>query len=80
MKIEFDQYTCTGMFQCVHEWEWFEKNLKSGKADLRGAVEGEENIFSMEVPEGQEFEAEMAARVCPVDAIKLYGNDGERIV
>ena len=34
----------------------------------------------MEVPEGEEFEAEMAARVCPVDAIKLYDDAGNRIV
>ena len=39
MKIEFDRYTCTGMFQCVHEWEGFQKNLKRGKADLRDSIE-----------------------------------------
>ena len=80
MKIEFDRYTCTGMFQCVHEWEGFQKNLKQGKADLRDSIEEGEDIFIMEVPEGEEFEAEMAARVCPVDAIKLYDDAGNRVV
>ena len=79
MKIEFDRYTCTGMFQCVHEWEGFQKNLKRGKADLRDSIEEGEDIFIMEVPEGEEFEAEMAARVCPVDAIKLYDDAGNRV-
>ena len=80
MKIEFDRYTCTGMFQCVHEWEVFQKNLKQGKADLRNSIEERENIFTIEVPKGEEFEAEMAARVCPVDAIKLYDDEGNQIV
>ena len=80
MKIEFDRYTCTGMFQCVYEWEGFQKNLKRGKADLIDSIEEGEDIFIMEVPEGEEFEAEMAARVCPVDAIKLYDDAGNRVV
>tara|TARA_B100001013_G_C24480326_1_gene390999 strand:- start:222 stop:464 length:243 start_codon:yes stop_codon:yes gene_type:complete len=80
MKIEFDRYTCTGMFQCVHEWEAFQKNLKQGKADLINSIEERENILTIEVPKGEEFEAEMAARVCPVDAIKLYDDEGNRIV
>ena len=80
MRIEFDRYTCTGMFQCVHEWEGIQKNLKVGKADLRDSIETDEHIFVAEVPDGEEYEAEMAARVCPVDAIKLYDAQGNRIV
>ena len=79
MHIEYDRETCIGMFQCVDEWDGFEQDLDAGKAVL---VDGEERdgVFVREVPEGEEFEAEMAARVCPVDAIALYDDDGEQIV
>jgi ferredoxin len=80
MRIEYDRDTCIGMFQCVDEWDAFEKNLDDGKADLVDGEEREEDVFVREVPEEAAFEAEFAARVCPVDAIELYDDDGERIV
>jgi ferredoxin len=80
MRIEYDRDTCIGMFQCVDEWAKFEKNLDEGKADLVGSEEVEEDTYVLEVPEGEEFEAEFAARTCPVDAIRLYDDDGEQIV
>lgn len=80
MRIEFDRDTCVGMYQCVAEWDAFEKNVDDGKADLRGAEEVEENVFSLEVPEGEELDAKFAARTCPVDAIRLYDDDGEQVV
>ena len=80
MRIEYDRETCIGMFQCVDEWDAFEKNLDEGKADLVGSEEREADVFVREVPEDAEFDAEYAARVCPVDAIRLYDDDGERIV
>jgi ferredoxin len=80
MRIEYDRDTCIGMFQCVDEWEAFEKNLDEGKADLVGSEEREADVFVREVPEDAEFDAEYAARVCPVDAIKLFDDDGEQIV
>jgi len=80
MKIEFDRDTCIGMFQCVDEWDGFEKDMDDGKADLLDSEETEEDIFVAEIPEGEEFDAQYAARVCPVDAIKVYDDDGEQIV
>ncbi|MFC6724818.1 ferredoxin [Halobium palmae] len=84
MRIEYDRDTCIGMFQCVDEWAAFERNLDDGKADLVGGEpdEGEdgEEVFVREVPEDEEFEAEFAARSCPVDAIRLYDDDGEQVV
>jgi ferredoxin len=80
MRIEYDRDTCIGMFQCVDEWDAFEKNLDDGKADLADGEETEEDVFVREVPEDARFDAEYAARVCPVDAIALYDDDGERIV
>jgi len=80
MKIEFDRDTCIGMFQCVDEWDAFEKNLDDGKADLADSEEVEEDIFVAEVPDDAEFDAEFAARTCPVDAIELYDDDGEQVV
>jgi ferredoxin len=80
MQIEYDRDTCIGMFQCVDEWAAFEKDLDAGKATLAGAAEREDGRLVLDVPEGEEFEAEFAARVCPVDAIALYDDDGEQVV
>ena len=80
MHIEYDRDTCIGMFQCVDEWDEFEKNLDDGKADLVDSDETAPDVFVREVPPEEEFDAEYAARVCPVDAIKLFDDDGEQIV
>ncbi|WP_224448288.1 ferredoxin [Haloprofundus salilacus] len=80
MRIEFDRDTCIGMYQCVDEWAAFEKNLDDGKADLEGSEETDNQLFVREVPEDAEFDAEFAARVCPVDAIRVYDDDGEQVV
>ena len=79
MRIEYDRETCIGMFQCVDEWSGFEKDLDAGKAVLVDGEEVEPDRFAREVPEEEAFEAEMAAHVCPVEAITLYDDDGEQI-
>lgn len=78
MEIEFDRNTCTGMFQCIHEWEAFEQNLDAGKAELAGGTEEDDGVFVREVPADAEFDAKMAARVCPVEAITVY-EDGDQV-
>jgi ferredoxin len=80
MRIEYDRDTCIGIYQCVDEWAKFEKDMDAGKAELVGAEEPEKGTFTLKVPDGEEFDAEMAARVCPVDAITLYDDDGEQMV
>ena len=80
MRIEFDRDTCVGMYQCVAEWDAFERNRDDGKADLKGAEEVEPDLFSLEVPDDAELDAKFAARTCPVDAIRLYDDDGEQVV
>jgi ferredoxin len=80
MRIRFDRDTCIGMYQCVDEWAAFQKNLTDGKADLIDAEEVDEQVFELEVPDDATFEAEFAARVCPVDAIELYDDDGTQVV
>lgn len=80
MRIEFDRDTCIGMFQCVHEWDAFERDEDAGKAVLRGADELEDGRYSLEVPGDAELDAKFAARVCPVDAITLYDDDGEQLI
>ena len=79
MKIEYDRDTCIGMFQCVAEWEGFERDEDAGKAVL---VEGEreDGSFVREIPTEEELDAKFAARVCPVDAITVYDDDGEQLV
>ena len=80
MRIEYDRDTCVGMFQCVAEWDAFERDVDAGKAVLVDGEAVEEGVFSLEVPEGEELDAKFAARTCPVDAIRLYDDDGERVV
>lgn len=80
MRVEFDRNTCIGMFQCVEEWDAFEADRDDGKADLADSEEREEGIFVREVPDDAEFDAKFAARVCPVDAITIYDDDGEQLV
>lgn len=80
MRIEYDRDTCIGMFQCVDEWDAFEKDLDAGKAKLSGADEPDDETFVIEVPDGEELDAEFAARACPVDAITLYDDEGEQVV
>ncbi len=80
MQIEFDRDTCIGMFQCVAEWDGFEKDMDAGKADLVDSEETADDIFVADVPDGEELDAKFAARSCPVDAIAVYDDDGEQIV
>lgn len=79
LRIEFDRDTCIGMFNCVAEYDAFEKDTDAGKADLAGAERVDEHTFVVEVPDGEAFDAKMAARVCPVDAITVF-EDGEQVV
>jgi ferredoxin len=80
MRVEFDRDTCIGMFQCVAEWDAFERDEDAGKADLADSEETEEDLFVREVPEGSELDAKFAARACPVDAITVYDDEGEQLV
>jgi ferredoxin len=80
MRVEFDRDTCIGMFQCVAEWDGFEEDDDAGKAVLVDGEEVEEDLIVREIPDDEEFDAKFAARVCPVDAITVYDDDGEQIV
>lgn len=80
MQVEFNRDTCTGIFNCVHEWEKFIEDRDAGKATLVGSTEVEDDLYVRDVPEDEEFDAEMAARVCPVDAITVYDDEGEQLV
>lgn len=79
MRIEFDRDACIGMFQCVAEWDAFERDEDDGKADLADSEEVEQDLFVREVPEDAELDAKFAARTCPVDAITVY-DDGDQLV
>jgi ferredoxin len=79
MRIEYDRDTCIGMFQCVAEWDAFERDEDAGKAVLKDSEE-QDGVFVREVPEDAELDAKFAARSCPVDAIELYDDDGDQLV
>ncbi len=76
MRIEFDRDTCIGMFNCVEEWEKFVADRDVGKASLVGSDQERSDIYVRDVPSGEEFDARMAARVCPLDAITVYEDEG----
>ena len=80
MRIEFDEATCIGMYQCVAEWEAFSKDKDAGKAVLEGSEEVDDGVFAREIPEDAELDAKFAARTCPVDAITVYDDDGEQLI
>jgi len=80
MEIEYDRETCIGMFQCVAEWDAFEEDTDAGKAVLADSEKVETDLFVREVPDDAEFDAKFAARVCPVDAITVYDDDGEQLI
>ena len=80
MNVEFDRQTCIGAFQCVSEWEAFQENRDDGKADLSGADETEEGLFSREISDDATNDAKWAARVCPVDAITVYTDEGDQLL
>ncbi len=79
MRVAFDRDTCIGMFQCVAEWDAFERDKTAGKAKLADSDEEEPGVFVREVPEDAELDAKFAARSCPVDAITVF-EDGEQII
>ena len=79
MRVEYDYDTCIGMFQCVAEWDAFERDEDAGKAVLVGGEESD-GVVSLEVPDGEELDAKFAARTCPVDAIRVFDDDGEQLV
>jgi ferredoxin len=80
MRIEYDRDTCIGMFQCVAEWDAFERDEEAGEAVLADSEEVEPGLFVREVPADAELDAKFAARTCPVDAITVYDDDGEQLV
>lgn len=80
MHIEYDRDTCIGMYQCVAEWDAFSKDMDAGKAVLADSEEQEDGVFVREIPEDAEFDAKFAARVCPVDAIRVFDDDGEQVI
>jgi ferredoxin len=82
MRIEYDRDTCIGMFQCVAEWDAFEKDESAGKAVLEDAAPSDDDsdVMVREVPEDAELDAKFAARACPVEAITVYDDDGEQLV
>ncbi|WP_336001173.1 ferredoxin [Halorientalis halophila] len=80
MRIEFDRDTCIGMFQCVAEWDAFEKDTDAGKAVLADSEETDPDLFVREIPADEELDAKFAARSCPVEAIAVYDDDGEQLI
>ena len=80
MHVEYDRDTCIGMFQCVAEWDGFDQDQDAGKAILVDGDETDEDLFVREVPADAELDAKFAARACPVDAIRVYDDDGEQVV
>ena len=80
MRIEYDRDTCIGMFQCVAEWEAFERDEDAGKAVHVDGEETDDDVFARDIPDDAEMDAKFAARACPVDAIAVYDDDGEQII
>ncbi len=80
-KIVYDRNGCIGAFACVavlpHRWGVAEDS----KADLIGGkLEGQNFVLELELtPEELELEID-AARVCPVNVIHIYDEQGNTVV
>jgi ferredoxin len=70
MRIEFDRDVCIGMFQCVAEWDAFEKDTDAGKAILTDSepVSGSEQSSGQGPRDSEEVEEDLFAREVPEDA------------
>ncbi|WEL18573.1 Ferredoxin [Halorhabdus sp. SVX81] len=80
MRIAFDRETCIGMFQCVVEYDAFERDEDAGKAVLVDGEETDDGMVTLDVAADEELDAKFAARTCPVDAITVYDDEGEQLV
>jgi ferredoxin len=82
MRVEYDYDTCIGMFQCVEEWDAFERDENAGKADLADSTQSSEDpdVYVREIPDDAELDAKFAARACPVEAIRVLDDDGDQLV
>lgn len=58
----------------------FEMNIEQKKADLEAGEPKGAGVFERTIPEGAVDEAKNAAESCPVDAIRVYDEDGSQIV
>lgn len=79
MYVKFDRDTCIGTFNCTHEWEKFIADRTAGKATLVDSTEDEPGIYIRDVPDGEESDAQWAARACPVDAITIYDENDTQV-
>lgn len=68
------------MFNCVEEWAKFEADREDGRAVLVDGREVNPGLFVREVPDDETFAAKMAARVCPVDAIRILDREEEEVL
>ena len=79
-KIVFDRPHCIGPFACAEVYPERWKVGNDSKAILvNGKQEGEQFILEIELtPEELERDLE-AARVCPVNVIRIYDEEGNEI-
>lgn len=75
MRFEFVRDTRAGIFDGVHEREKFVEDRDAGSATVVGREDVECHRYVRGVPDVEEYDAETAARVCPVDAATVPFRD-----
>lgn len=77
-KIVYDKKNCDGFFVCSAQApEHFEELEEENKVDLIEGEKVETDLFEKEIDEDEVDVAVAAADGCPVDVIKVIGDDGE---
>lgn len=74
-KIVYDRQSCSGFFSCVKVSDDFVEG-EEDKSVLVEGTEVTEDLFEKEIGEEQLEAAIEAAKVCPVDVIKVLDDEG----
>ena len=77
-KVVLDRLSCIGAGACDDDEKW--KLNDDGKVDLIGSSEKEGKQFELEIDEKDLDMFIASAQSCPVNAIHVYDENGDKLV
>jgi len=80
-KVVLDRAGCIGAGSCVSAFsERWKMNDNDGKVDLIGGEKKEDKTIELEIDEHELDRMLEAAQSCPVNAIRIIDENGERLI